>query len=1501
MHINNRPHRALYDTGADICCMSRKTFRELYEAGNRPIKLNKVSSVSAASGNKLESDGIYPIKFQINKKTFTYPFHVFSNLEEPMIMGINFFNEFGLGYNPTTDNLFWNDCSAPEWQAAALQCSETINIEPTSTKVITLNVMHKGYRIAQECEAVAIISSNEQVVQGGPALVKINHYGQTSMEIFNCTNSVMTIEKDSPLGIIERISEEDTTGELNVNTMTVNIEKQQLEKVPLTNDKRKYIEKTANLNVPENFRQHYLDLIMKHHEAINDSQMNGGTSATVQHTINLKDREPIYLKQFRIPEAQREAVQKHVEDLLKMGVVRPSRSKFNTPIFVISKQGGGLRIVQDFRAINQNTQTDKYSLKDIQQCISDIGNAGSTVFSTLDLTSGFWQMMLNPECRKYTAFTLPGLGQFEWNASPAGLLGAPGSFQKLLEIVIHNLKNILAHIDDLLVHTKDHLQHLEILDQLFTRLRKHGLKINLVKSIFGAPEMNYLGYKFTSKGVEPGRDKLKAIAATATPADVPEIKQFLGLCNFFRHHIRNFAQLAAPLTELTKRENEWKSGPLPKEAETAYQELKTVLISAPLVHPPEENLPYALITDACQGDAVKPGGFGAILAQMKPNGEFQVISYASRKLKEIEKNHAPFLLEMAASVWGMEHFSVYLRGRHFVLYTDHKPLVNLGSVHTKTLTQIQEAMLNFDFEIMYQKGSEMPADFLSRNVVDMVNFMTDDNESMAFTQNQEPWIKEIKAWMTTGVECKSALGKDLMKNYWQNMFFIEEDLLWVRIQYKGEPTRVCLVVPDAKVQDVLQDGHGTLFTGHEGVAKTKNRLTLKYWWPNMEKSITEFIRTCGKCQKTRTDNHPKLDLLTPLPICTEPNQRVHADLFGALVTSGRKKKYILCMTDACTKLVELVAIENKEAETVAEAIFTKWICRYGSPVELLTDQGKEFCNKLSNELCQLMEIKHGRTSAYHPQCNAQAEVANKTIAKFLRNCVDTSTLNWEKFLPPLMFSYNTSFHRTIQTSPDFLTFGQQTSQPKFRQENVKEKFYGDTTAKRFENLQQGRQVAWKNAVHQQGKNQEFYDRQAAPHEFHKDQWVLMKNFEYLHKNTKLAEKYKGPYKIIKMVNFKNVQLKIERKTLIVNVDRLKPYHGETNFQTFKDNFQKEGGDEDNFNFDFPPQQFEKDKEEKSENESEPEAKPEAKDPPKRKRGRPRKKPISDKDSEDETERQRKEKPVPTLEQMDHKYNLRSSQKREEENEFNSDSEPDTNDEGEGGQEESIVNLISQDIVNRMSKIEKVTTKQEAKLIKISLLSRVNPFITRCRKIIKSCPKGEIKKAYPNWNENEIINYWWSGDIYEGPDEPNLISLADNPWLPTTIFIPRNNVVPHPIEVNEALFENEDLDEDFVTPPLSPTTRTASTPTTQPTGSGHPGLGTPTPAGRATGYILGNIRPALRTATFREACQMSDFNQDEQTLFYQTFYGKPEIGRSESRSKKFNPAGLFSAFGSSRKK
>jgi hypothetical protein len=266
---------------------------------------------------------------------------------------------------------------------------------------------------------------------------------------------------------------------------------------------------------------------------------------------------------------------------------------------------------------------------------------------------------------------------------------------------VQGLVNIIVYIDDLIVHSNSHEEHLKILDQLFMRLQAHNLKVNLKKCVFGSKDVMYLGFHLTESGIKPGTDKLKAVALTDPPKNVHEIRQFLGLCNFFRTHVRNFAQISSPLTALTRKDSPWKTGPLPEDALKAFRELQSILCSEPVVDYPRKDRPYALITDAALGDDKKEGGLGAILTQVNEKGEFCVIAYASRKLQKHEKNYTPFLLEMQAAIWAMDHFSTYLRGRRFTLYTDHKPLEKLGKVHTRTLNRLQEIMNTFDFKIEY--------------------------------------------------------------------------------------------------------------------------------------------------------------------------------------------------------------------------------------------------------------------------------------------------------------------------------------------------------------------------------------------------------------------------------------------------------------------------------------------------------------------------------------------------------------------------------------------------------------------------------------------------------------------------------------------------------------------------------------------------------------------------------------------------------------------------------
>jgi hypothetical protein len=232
-----------------------------------------------------------------------------------------------------------------------------------------------------------------------------------------------------------------------------------------------------------------------------------------------------------------------------------------------------------------------------------------------------------------------------------GLLGCPASFRRLMETVVNGISNVIVYIDDLLVHSATHEEHLATLGQVLKCLVQHKIKLNLQKCIFGSKEVSYLGFRLTEEGIKPGTDKLKAVKNVPPPSNVHEVRQFLGLCNFFRGHVCNYAQLTSPLTSLTKKECLWKGGQLPPDALKSFQELQMYLCSEPIVDYPRRNRPYALIVDASLGDEKKPGGLGAILTQINQKGEHCVIAYASRKLQKHECNYTPFLLEMQAAIW----------------------------------------------------------------------------------------------------------------------------------------------------------------------------------------------------------------------------------------------------------------------------------------------------------------------------------------------------------------------------------------------------------------------------------------------------------------------------------------------------------------------------------------------------------------------------------------------------------------------------------------------------------------------------------------------------------------------------------------------------------------------------------------------------------------------------------------------------------------------------------
>ena len=1145
MTINGQKASCLYDTGASRSIIRASTMRQFFGNNWQQQRFTKGTSNLRGAGNEiLKCIGIYTLDFELVGHKMKHDFHVIINCNED-ILGIDLINKYCLGYDAKTQQVY-KDTLRTEENVATI--SSEVNLPALSTTVV--KARFNGRDVKKEGYYIASIAHPEfGTLMGGPALVTISKDKGMYLKVINSGPVDIRLRRGEAIAEIEHDDAEEGIHEVTEEFF-------QLDSVnaigrssgaPSPSLSQDQIRKAVTLNVPDKFKQKYWDLLFKHAGVFSTDKTDIGRTTAFEHRIHLKDKEPVYQKQFKIPDAHRDFIEATMAEWLKLGVVQRSNSTYNSPIFCVpKKQGQGLRIVQDFRALNSHSYIDKYSMKEINECIGDIGRAGSTLFTTLDLTSGFWQMPIHPGDRHLTAFTVPGMGQFEWITSPMGLLGCPASFQRLMEKVLLGVKNCIVYIDDLLIHSHTHDAHLQTLDEVFRRLAHSNLKVNISKSVFGNEEVSYLGFTLTPEGIKPGKDKLRAIRDCPEPNDIKTIRSFIGLCNFFRTHIRNFSMLSAPLTRLTRKDSGYTEGPLPKEAHLAYQELKSALMTNPVVDYPRRNRRYALIVDASTGTDKLEGGLGAILAQIDENNRFRVISYGSRQLVKHEKNYSPFLLEMTAAVWGMEFYDEYLRGKHFTLYTDHKPLEKLGHLHKKTLNRLQMAMLEYDFEIQYKKGINMPADFLSRAFADTIQEIhltsrVDEDPDFGLFQKHDRELQLMLSFLKNRQWDSSASTADVNRlRCYAHKLFQEGQIVWIRLNDYNRP-RTALYLPKKYRAQMICKTHGSLFGGHEAHIKTYLRLTDAYWWPTVREDVQHHIQSCVQCQLHRKQPQKRTPL-NPLPTPELPNERIHLDLFGPLKTSEKHNKYILTMTDAATKYAEAIAIPDKEAITVAKAIFIYWICKLGVPKQIHTDGGKEFCNKLLDALMKFLGITHSKTTPSHPECNAQAEVFNKTIAKYMSTFVSSTTLDWEDYVPAMVFSYNTSYHSTIKTTPFELTFGMKPRLPEEVGPEAQRLHYGeDFASDRIRILQQAREIANKFSESEKVKAKKYFDKNTSDSDLKVGDKVLYSETDFVGKNKKFAAKWTGPVSIVKIKGDVVIIKLASGKTKPININRLRKF------------------------------------------------------------------------------------------------------------------------------------------------------------------------------------------------------------------------------------------------------------------------------------------------------------------------------------------------------------------------
>ena len=386
-----------------------------------------------------------------------------------------------------------------------------------------------------------------------------------------------------------------------------------------------------------------------------------------EHEIILKDPKPINVRSYRPPECHKNEIKRQIDDMLKKSVIEPSDSPFNSPLWVVPKKldASGKRkwrIVIDFRKLNEQTEQDAYPLPNIDDILDHLGK--SKFFSALNLSSGFHQISMEPNSKKYTGFSTPD-GHFQYRRMPFGLKNAPARFQRMMNNAPQGLigKHCFVYLDDIIIFGTTIEEHNRNLAIVFQRLRETELKLQPDKCEYLKPELEYLGHLITAEGIRPNPSKLEAVKNFKMPGNVTEVKAFLGLTGYYRKFIRNFAKISKPLTELTKNDVpfHWTD-----RQQIALDILKGKLLEEPILKRPDFLQPFTRTTDASNE------GIGAILSQ-----KGHPCCYISRTLIPAETNYTTTEKELLAIVWTVRRLRQHLLGRKFTILTDHKALVCL--------------------------------------------------------------------------------------------------------------------------------------------------------------------------------------------------------------------------------------------------------------------------------------------------------------------------------------------------------------------------------------------------------------------------------------------------------------------------------------------------------------------------------------------------------------------------------------------------------------------------------------------------------------------------------------------------------------------------------------------------------------------------------------------------------------------------------------------------------
>ena len=897
----------------------------------------------------------------------------------------------------------------------------------------------------------------------------------------------------------------------------------------------------SSAEISEQEKVHAEKLFSRYRDTFANNDDELGQTHLRQFRIVTGDCPPVAVPARRTPYHLREEVAIQIRKMERQGVIQKSSSPWSAPLLLVKKGDGNYRFAIDYRALNAKTATEVAYLPTVRECLDSL--AGSRLYTTLDLNSAYWQVPIVPEDRKKTAFCTE-TDHWEFLVMPYGLKNAPSCFTRLIADALRGLlgNGVTAYLDDIIIGGKSFQEHLSLLEAVLERLKQAGLTVKSKKVVACRRKLRFLGH-LVGDGVEPDPEKVAVIRSWPRPTSTKELRSFLGLCAYYNDFVPDLQRVAAPLHRISgKAKFTWDA-----EREAAFEDLKRALIETTTLQFPNMQKEFEVSTDASDT------GLGCVLSQRDDLGRDRPVCFASKAFTDNEKNWHIRDKEAFAFVVALRKFRPYLLGKKFKWFTDNRSLTWLHNTrdprgrYARWLEEIQE----FDFDVEYRRGvSNSHADAISRlpvcvtqehepQTLSMVN-----EADMVWAQQEDSRLKKLYS----EIRLKRTSGPETVK--WRKLGWEPKIEPGSGLLVATRKQKEILMVPEKFIPLALRLKHDD--AGHFGAKRTEVLLRRAgYGWLTMKEDVKHFCRSCVTCAKA---NDPHRRYRAPLSATTQPTeawQHVSLDLMGPIgVThTARGNRFILVALDLLTKGVELVAIPDKSAKTVAEALVETVFYRHGLPESLLTDRGLEFDNRYFLTLARAVGIDRKKISAFHPQSNGAVERCNQTLGSLLRRMAQEKVGDWDDHLALVRFQYMTAEHRATGHSPFYLQFGRDPRTPRLTEKVEPTGRPPDANSwieRLTKELKEAHAAVVEREERTKRRRQELSSRNAHVARYKEGDLVFQRCPPKPGRPGKLQPRWDGPYIVVECRQGNVYLIKRAdnfRRRYVRHHDRLKPFEG----------------------------------------------------------------------------------------------------------------------------------------------------------------------------------------------------------------------------------------------------------------------------------------------------------------------------------------------------------------------